>query len=427
MKKIFLGFLLIGVVMIFASLANASCVTNHAIQHGNLGVQNLAAAPCASCIPRFWCLSTGTINNQGTNVAWWQYDAPTTSWWYNGSWQNPGINGCCGMWDAVGGDSRTMMATVEAYVNEGAATHYGIYETETMEKLTAGGTDYFFTRAAYWNFREIPYFRIAAGFANGPIGGTSSFSLMGWGTIASGTGPAQYWARLMNGTVGANLTLGSSCTPGGTNACPAPIQGYQIRARFDGCVGGVCPAPIRPVSSLIANWPTAAGGGGVINTRTPGFPVGGVTVANPGTNTTANCYLWIATQLRYADGFVSNYTSRNNSAGVKWLLTGLGAEIDALAAKYSTPSDVRVNWLSVVEGTSFGYNVYRSFSPTGTFTKVNAKVIPVLGDGSSYAYKDRVISPTPRNVYYKVGIVRDIATGKDDIQQNLAVAKAQPK
>jgi hypothetical protein len=426
MKKIFLGLLLVGIVMIYSSMANAVCSSAHGVMHPNNGVVGLAGTTCPTCMPRFWCLSSGTQNNNGANVAWWQNYAAGV-WWYNGNWANGGIQGCCGMWDASGGNSRTMMATVEYNTGEGTATHAGMYETEVNERTIIATTDFSFNRAYDYSFKEIPYFRIASGFVNGPISGTSSFNFVGWGTIVSGQGPANYWISLQTGTTGTNLTLNPLCI-GGATACPAPILGYQIRAAFQGCVGGVCPAPIRPTSSLVANWPIVAGGGGVIGTRIVTFPLASaVTVANPGTNTVNNAYLWIATQLRYADGFVSNYVSRNNSAGVKWLLTGLGAEIDALTAKYATPSDVRVNWMSVVEGTSFGYNVYRSFTPTGTFTKVNAKVIPVLGDGSSYAYKDRVISSTPRNVYYRVGIVRNIATGKDDIQDNLAVAKAQPK
>jgi hypothetical protein len=426
MKKFFLGLLLVGIVMIYSNMANAVCTSNHAVMHPNNGVVGLAGTTCPTCAPRFWCLSSGTANNNGAITAWFEnYSAGV--WWYNGSWGNGGIVGCCGMWEASGGNSRTMMAAIEYNTGEGTATHAGMYEAEVCERPTSG-TDFSFNRAYDYSFKEIPYFRIAAGFVNGPIGGTSSFNLMGWGTIVSGQGPANYWAILQNGTTtGTNVVLNALCS-GGATACPAPIAGYQIRAAFNGCVGGVCPAPIRPTSSLPANWAVVAGGGGVINSRVVTFPLAtAVTVANPASNTVNNAYLWIATQLRYADGFVSNYVSRNNSAGVKWLLTGFGAEIDALTAKYITPSDVRVNWLSVVEGTSFGYNVYRSFSPTGTFTKVNAKPIPVLGDGSSYAYKDRVISPTPRNVYYKIGIVRDIATGKDSIQENLAVAKAQPK
>jgi len=417
MKKTLWSIFFMCIISCFVSLTYASCPTNHAIQHDGAGAITVQCLPSASCLhtPRYWCLSGGSSNNNGSSTAWWQQYSGTL-WWFNGSWADAGVNGCCGMWDVASFDSRTMMAVVEIAYNEGAATHAGYVNVEVKERPTAG-TDYFFTRSNNIASAPIPVPAIANVTTTG-LGGTSTFNVTGWKTGAN----IDYWVRLENGTTGNDLSLNARCTPSGTGACPAPIAGYQIVAIYANCADGTCDtttdAPAPPTTSAVSSWNLTVTNG-YLSGRTPTFPLNNVQVANPSTNG----YIYVATRMAYADNFAGVYTSGN---GLAWRIGPLGAEISNLSASYVQTGLVKVSWKSVVEGNVAGYNVYRSFSPTGTFSKVNARTIPVTGnEGSTYTFKDRVTSTMPRNVYYKIEIVRP--NGQTEMVQDVAVANANPR
>ncbi len=418
MKKILIIFVISCVLCLFGVLSYASCPTPHALQHDGAGAIQVQCNPSASCLHngRFWCLSGGSSNNQGTNTNWWkQYSG--NIWWFDGNWADSGVNGCCGMWDAASFDSRTMMGIVEIAYNEGATTHAGYVNVEVRERPNAG-TDYFFTRSNNIASSPIPAPRIT-NVVSGGLGGTSTFNVAGWKT---GFSNINYWVRLQDGTTGDNLALNARCTPGGTGACPAPIQGYQIVAIYANCQDGNCNSttdvPAPPTTSLVSSWNLTVTNG-YLSGRTPTFPLNNVQVTNPN----QEGYVYIAARMAYADNFAGVYTSAN---ALGFRIGTLGAEIADLAAAYVDGGFVRVTWKSVVEGNIAGYNVYRSYSPTGTFTKVNARTIPVTGiEGSSYLYKDKVVSTVPRNVYYKIELVRP--NGQTEMVQDVAVATAGPK
>lgn len=166
----------------------------------------------------------------------------------------------------------------------------------------------FFTRSVYWNMREIPIFHVS-NYSSSGLGGVTTITLSKW---ATSYGPAHYWAKLQNGATGSDLTLNSLCTPGGISSCPQPIAGYQIRAMTRGCADGTCnnPTPAPPTTGFAANWNLTVNNG-LIPQRVPTFPITDIQIQNPTTCTPTNRYIYIATQLAYADGYKSTYVSRN--------------------------------------------------------------------------------------------------------------------
>jgi len=424
MKKLLLILSISALSLFFGSYASAVCPTAHFVQHDGAGAVSPVCTPSGSCLhtPRYFCLSGESANNNGTNTSWWQLYSGTV-WWYNGSWDNAGVNGCCGMWDASSFDSRTMWATVEIATNEGSTSHAGQADIEVRERPTAG-TSYFFTRATNYAPVNLPIPKVSSFTSTGP-GGTSTLTISQW---ATGSSNMTWWYQLENGTTGTYngsgaLPLNPRCSPGGTSACPNPVAGYRIVAMTRGCADGTCtnPAPAPPTTSVASSWNMTLTGND-INGQAPTFPVSGVTITNPATNTAANAYIYIATIMRYNGGVLGVYTS-GNSPAFKW--GALAAEVSGLTANYINTSNIKVDWKSVAEGLTSAYNVYRSFSPTGTFTRVNRAPIPASGiDGTSYSYTDRIISGMQRTVYYKISVVRP--NGSEDIQPDIAVAKGKP-
>ena len=305
--------LLVVVLLSLCEIAGASCPTNHAIRHDGAGrVINVAdegCVLCPSCFSRYWCLTTGYLgNNNGSSTSWWQRYSEG-KWFYDGSWSDEGIMGCCGMWDSSSSGSRTMMAVVEQSRNEGSTNHAGEYEVEVGERPIEGN-DFTFTRETDYEMAEIPRFRV--GSVMSPYPPTYIvISLSGWMT---GYGPAHYWIKLQNGQTGTNLTVNPICSPGGTQVCPPPIIGYQIRAIAVG-------SNARPTTSLASDWNLPVGSQGSIFGCNPSFPVPGITITTPSTCTDSNNRIYIATQLRYADGYVSKYVS-GNSYPICWCNLG---------------------------------------------------------------------------------------------------------
>jgi len=225
------------------------------------------------------------------------------------------------------------------------------------------------------------------------------------------------------------MPLDPMCSPGGISACPPPIEGYRIVAMARGCADGTCanPTPSPPITSIASNWNLPVSNRD-IQGRIPSFPISGIQITNPPTESPSNAYIYIATVMLYGyneawTGRVAGvYTSRN-SVAYKW--GTLAAEITSLNAKYISLSNVKVEWKSVAEGNIAYYNVYRSFNPSGTFTRVNARAIPASGiDGANYSFIDRIIQGMQRDVYYKIEVIRYDGTAQ--MQPDIAVAKGKP-
>ena len=70
----------------------------------------------------------------------------------------------------------------------------------------------------------------------------------------------------------------------------------------------------------------------------------------------------------------------------------------------TTPPAITVAWSTASELNTAGFNVLRSTSADGPFTRVNSEVIPASNDplvGGSYAYTDTQVSPG-QTYYYRV-------------------------
>ncbi|OGF62862.1 MAG: hypothetical protein A2Y62_08330 [Candidatus Fischerbacteria bacterium RBG_13_37_8] len=402
MKKIVLCF---AILLMSYAFVNAACTSPCAFQqpwYMTSGVKD--AGPWTNgTTQNFWCLSDPSgANDQGTGANWWVLYTPTV-WQINGNWGNGGVDGCCGM-AAEGFDSMAMMVALWQDDNPATAAHSGEYFIVSARKDTTNGFFRLWQAAADLPFGTMPV-PAFSGATTG--GGNVTITLNGWRTGSAvnyyhwpGTGE-------MNPTQ--NGAVANVCSPGRTAVCPAPVTGYNIMSFSSPC--GTAPA-----NGLASAW-TGGGAGCAIAGRAT-LPSG--TCVKP--IGASNC-VYLATQVTLADTRVSYYVSAN-SLGI-WV-GPLGGEISGLAANYVSRSDIKVNWNSVAEGNVAGFNVYRSYSATGTFSKINGRTIPAVGtDGSSYLYKDRITSTSPRNAYYKIEIVRP--DGSTAMQPDVAVANASPK
>lgn len=78
------------------------------------------------------------------------------------------------------------------------------------------------------------------------------------------------------------------------------------------------------------------------------------------------------------------------------------AEVTSVTGKANGTS-VNIAWSTSSEVQNAGFNLYRSSSPNGQFTKLNANIIPALGGqyaGASYSFNDMV--PEAGTYYYQV-------------------------
>lgn len=402
----------------YLAKVQAACPTSHAIVHdGGGGV----SPPCDNspmCLhtPKFWCLSGGSGNNNGTNTSWW------TGLFFNGDWSAFGVAGCCGMWDATSFDSKTTTVVVEVAYNEGLESHAGYTDVEVAEARSNG---FLYTRPNHLLMQKIPAPDITNISSTGP-GGVSTFDINGFFYGQS----VNYWVILENGLNGYNLGLNPRCSPGGTSVCPPPIEGYKVVAITAGCADGTCsnPSPSPPTTSIASAWNLPVSNG-YIQGRVPIFPINGVQVSNPPTEGPSNAYIYVAFVMLYGyntawSGRVEGIYTSANSIGFKWGL--LGAEITSLQAYYISPGKIKIKWESVVEGNISSYNVYRSYQANGTYVKINSRTIPAKGiDGSLYLYTDRVISSIPRDIYYKIEVVHHNGTAV--LQPDVAIVKAKPR
>jgi hypothetical protein len=75
-------------------------------------------------------------------------------------------------------------------------------------------------------------------------------------------------------------------------------------------------------------------------------------------------------------------------------------------------STVNVGWTTATEADCMGYNVYRATSLNGKFTKVNAALIPALGDPfNGHAYSFNSLIAPGQTLYFKVEDVNHKGVG----------------
>lgn len=75
-----------------------------------------------------------------------------------------------------------------------------------------------------------------------------------------------------------------------------------------------------------------------------------------------------------------------------------------LAACGPAPASVVVEWTTANEVNTAGFNLYRSESPDGPYTRVNPSLIPAASDpltGGEYRYEDTAVQPG-RRYYYQL-------------------------
>jgi hypothetical protein len=80
-----------------------------------------------------------------------------------------------------------------------------------------------------------------------------------------------------------------------------------------------------------------------------------------------------------------------------WLLLAIAI----LISQYLLPTSIEVNWETESEYDTVGFNVLRSDSATGQFTRLNDRLIPGSADpvvGGSYQYVDSNVEPG--KIYY---------------------------
>lgn len=409
-------------IIFYLSKLEAACPTSHPIVHDSVGIVMAQCSPSASCLhsPKFWCLSGGSANNNGTNTSWW-VSMWSPSGYFNGNWSSFGVVGCCGMWDATSFDSKTMTAIVEIASNKGLATHAGYVDVEVAEARSNG---FLFTRPYHLYTQKIPSPYIENFISTGP-GGVSTFDITGFLDGQS----INYWVILENEMSGNNLLLNPRCSPGGVSPCPPPIEGYKVVAITSGCADGTCndPTPSPPTTSVASQWNLSVSNR-YIQGRVPTFPIYNVQVTNPSNENPSNAYIYVALVMMYGydsawGGRIEGVYTSANSIGFRWGLPG--SEITSLEANYVMPGIIKIKWKSVVEGNVSSYNVYRSYKANGTYERINSRTIPAVGiDGSLYSYKDRVILSIPRDIYYKIEVVHYDGTAV--LQPNVAKVKARP-
>lgn len=91
-----------------------------------------------------------------------------------------------------------------------------------------------------------------------------------------------------------------------------------------------------------------------------------------------------------------------------WALSGVtliaALVLGILAWRDSRTATVVIDWSTASELNTAGFNLYRSESPDGPFSKINDNLIPASPDpltGGSYSYTDKNVSPG-RTYYYQL-------------------------
>lgn len=350
-KYIFTILILIGGYL----TVKANCVSSIMIQHdGAGGITNVIANQHPHPgLDRFWCLSGRLNANSDSNASWFQqYSA--LLWWFNGNWQDAYVVGCCSDFDPSAVQSDTMIAVLEQNRNPSTVNHTGEYIIEVAEKKAFG---FFFTRSYSRPFTPIPTFHIASYSSSGP-GGVTTVNIDGWGDIA---GPAHYWIIRKDNTEGEDLPLNPICAPNKNSPCPDPIYGYRITA-----IAAASP----PTTGVAADWNLTVNNG-IITPRVPSFPFT-IQIQNPATCTASNRYIFIATQLLFAENEQSYYVSQNSIA-IDWCSQNPAEAGVAMQCQKST-----------------GTSITCTYTNGGSCTTDNTIYYGPLSSVSSYGYSGSV-------------------------------------
>lgn len=109
------------------------------------------------------------------------------------------------------------------------------------------------------------------------------------------------------------------------------------------------------------------------------------------------------------------------------LLLAIGLILAALAILLigATPPAVTVEWSTASELNTAGFNVLRSESPNGPFTRLNAEIIPASPDplvGGSYVYTDTNVTPGQTYTYQ----LEEVEFGGGTAPQGTVIVTARP-
>lgn len=74
-------------------------------------------------------------------------------------------------------------------------------------------------------------------------------------------------------------------------------------------------------------------------------------------------------------------------------------------ANYSNPQTVNLEWKTVFEGNTAGFNIYRAPVQGGLFKKINTSLIPAQGAGTTYTRVDTINQTTYTKYSYKFEMV----------------------
>jgi len=180
------------------------------------------------------------------------------------------------------------------------------------------------------------------------------------------------------------------------NAVFSPVQGVNLYVNNASC--GACPDGAAGWT-LVGSFPMGVGATGVCQLLA-GDSWYALTVRMKGPGSAPSS---IETGMVGAVGFVGA-----NSQCVS--LTPTAARIVSLSARYAGRGRVDVHWNTGAEGGVQGFFVSRAPSPSGPYERVSELIAPT-GDGSRYAFSDRVRAGVQgRQVYYRIELARDGAT-----------------
>jgi hypothetical protein len=139
-----------------------------------------------------------------------------------------------------------------------------------------------------------------------------------------------------------------------------------------------------------------------------------------------------------SDGFQVGTDARVNAAGTTYFWMAFGAADNSLPvelASFTTKvseGKVVLRWATASESQNLGFNVYRSTSPDGPFTKLNPQVIPGLGTsgtGQEYRWEDDSVDASVDTYYYYLkdvslsGVENLSSLIKVDVKRQLAGPK----
>jgi hypothetical protein len=183
------------------------------------------------------------------------------------------------------------------------------------------------------------------------------------------------------------------------NGVPSPVQGVNLYVNHASC--GTCPDGATGWS-LLGSFPMSAGATGICQPLFFGGSWYALTVRLKGPGSAPSS---IETGMVGGVGFVGANSQCVDPRPVV-------ARIVSLSARYVGRSRVNVQWTSGAEGGVEGFLVSRASSPAGPYDRVSEVIAPT-GDGSRYAFSDRVhASAGGGPVYYRIEVACADATAE---------------